>query len=183
MPYYQFRVNMDSNGVIELDMSKDHSIYKKCMNIVRDKSPKEEMTYVSTDKNVPLLKLVKQLLDNNNHKVPQIELDEYDATIEIHQAMDMDGSYESPLEIHLESDGDFTECETFICYLENTGEGGELGIYSSTNPKSLIRSIDTHPKDDSVKCVIFDETVYHCPKKFSNGVRTIVAIHIKCTRK
>jgi hypothetical protein len=166
------------SAVVEINMARDHEIYVACQDLVRNNPILQDMNYVPLDNSRPLLHMVANLFEEHDHGINQTEFTDKNATVEIHQYIDNDGTHKSPLCIHMESGGDFQDTETFVCYLMNNGQGGEFGVYETEDPESLIAAIDTHPKQDSVKCLIFNETLYHAPLPFAFGQRLIVSIHI-----
>lgn len=165
--------------IVEVNMHRDHPVFLACVDLVRAFPPEHEMNYIPVQGNHVLLQMVAELFEKHGHGLTHSNFSERNSTIEIHHYLDFDGTHKSPLEIHLESQGDFLDSETFVCYLINNGIGGEFGVYGGEAKNSLIKSIDTHPTETHVKCLIFDETVWHGPRKFSNGERLIVSVHIR----
>ena len=165
-------------NITEIDIRKDHEIYKACEDLILNNPIDKDINYIKIGDKQDLLHLVANFLKVHGHGVNQTHFTDKNATVEIHQYLDNNGSHVSPLCVHLESDGDFRDSETFVCYFKNTGKGGEFGIFSDEDVDSLVRSIDTHPQETSVKCLIFDEKMYHAPLPFSFGERLIVSIHI-----
>ena len=134
-----------------------------------------------SEENQEIIGYVANILNKNGYKTVN-EFNKTNKTIEFHYSFDTnsDENYlESKVDIHQEKEGDFENSNTLICYLTNTGIGGELGIYENINEESLHCKISTKSRTSLLPCVMFDYETWHRPLPFKGGERFAVSFHIK----
>ena len=164
------------------DMEKDF-----ISRLKEDYNENEEMygvEYVKIDeKNLKILEKVRKFLNDNGYSTIDTKLDSSNCIIEIHFANTVNKEYaHSAFAVHQESEGDFENVSTLICYITNTGEGGEFGIYRNGDESSLFCKIPTNSTDNLIPCIMFDDKLWHYPQPFRNGTRFALSFHIKSRR-
>ena len=173
-----------SNPIIEYG----YNMKKEFMSKLKENNQENKEMYVSgyidiDEINLKILEEVRKFLNNNGYSTVDTELDLSNCIIEIHFANSINEEYiRSTFAIHQESDGDFKNVSTLICYITNTGEGGEFGIYRSGNESSLFCKIPTNSTDNLIPCIMFDDKLWHYPQPFHNGTRFALSFHIKSRR-
>ena len=106
---------------------------------------------------------------------------EDDIVVEVYCKTAQNKYISSHFDIHQDNDGVlYCKEHTFICYLENSCEGGELAIYSGDNESLLIKLLETKSNDDLFKkIIILNGNTYHKPMPIKDGNRICIAFHIK----
>lgn len=162
------------------------SVGEEIKNCIFNKEYSGKFTYGHkyidvNNENQEIIEYVATIL--NGHGYPTVrEFNKTNTTVEFHYAftINSDEDYlESEFCVHQEKSGDFTNSNTFICYLTNTGIGGELGIYENESEDSLYCKIPTKSKTSLLPCVMFDNETWHCPLPIKGGERFAVSFHIK----
>lgn len=158
-------------------LPKDSAFYAELCELVKGATDKE-MQYIPVINHLGLMNEAANMIRDFAYDITHNNFTAHNATLEIHHSIAKpDIPYTSPLMIHLESGGDFLDTKTLVCYMVNTGIGGQLGIYRGEDEQSLMKTINTVPTNNTITCVVFDEHVYHGPMPFFDGERTIVSFH------
>lgn len=129
------------------------------------------------DSDNELLQYVSKILNTHGFNTIEENFNSTNCIIELHFGFADNNTLKSELCIHQESEGDFLDANTLICYLDNTAEGGELGIYK--NETELYCKIPTKKIDNHFICVMFDSSTWHCPQPIVNGYRKAISFHIR----